>query len=63
VGDQQDGAAQHSGLGKTLIHWAEEIAHQKNYQRVVVISAIGTRRYYKRLGYKRGELYMIKDLC
>jgi elongator complex protein 3 len=63
VGDQQEGAAQHSGLGKALIHWAEEIACEKNYPRLVVISAVGTRRYYKRLGYKRGELYMVKDLC
>lgn len=62
MGDQQDGAAQHTGLGKTLIHWAEEIARQNNYPRLVVISAVGTRRYYERWGYERGDLYLIKDL-
>jgi len=27
-----------------------------------VIAAIGTRLYYESRGFKRGEIYMIKDL-
>jgi elongator complex protein 3 len=63
VGDQQDGAAQHAGLGTSLIGWAEEIAQQKGYPRLAVISAVGTRGYYKRRGFKRGKFYFVKDLA
>jgi elongator complex protein 3 len=61
VGDQQDGAAQHTGLGKALIQWAEEIAREKGYPRLAVISAVGTRQYYERLGFERGDLYLVKS--
>lgn len=60
----EDGArgVQHQGLGTRLIHEAYAIAREHGYSRLAVISAIGTRRYYRRLGFRSGELYMIKDL-
>jgi elongator complex protein 3 len=62
VGTENLGAAQHIGLGSKLIRRAEEIVFEKGLIRVAVISAVGTRRYYQRLGYHLGDLYMIKDL-
>ena len=62
VGGEEKGAAQHIGLGARLIQNAEEIARQRGYARLAVISAIGTRPYYLKLGFKRGELYMLKQL-
>ena len=62
VGVDEQGAAQHIGLGSRLVQSAQEIARAKGYQRLAVISAIGTRRYYQRLGFDQGELYMVKDL-
>ncbi|MEW5872387.1 MAG: tRNA uridine(34) 5-carboxymethylaminomethyl modification radical SAM/GNAT enzyme Elp3 [Chloroflexota bacterium] len=62
VGAEEQGAAQHIGLGAQLIQQAERIARQRGYRRLAVISAIGTRQYYLRLGFRRGELYLIKDL-
>ncbi len=62
VGANQHGAAQHSGLGTTLIERAEAIASEKGYSRLAVIAAIGTRQYYLDRGYHRGETYLIKDL-
>jgi elongator complex protein 3 len=62
LGASRRGAAQHAGLGKGLIQRAEEIARQQGFQRLAVISAIGTRRYYLERGYERGELYLVKDL-
>ena len=62
VGEDQDGAAQHAGLGRRLIQWAEQIGQQQGYQRLAVISAVGTREYYLRQGFRRGSLYMIKEL-
>lgn len=54
--------AQHMGLGKQMILKAEEIAKKAGYKKLAVISAIGTREYYSKLGYKIDELYLIKEL-
>jgi elongator complex protein 3 len=62
VGEEQAGASQHIGLGTSLLQKAGEIAHKRGFQRLAVIAAIGTRRYYERRGFERGELYMVRDL-
>lgn len=62
VGVEQSGAAQHAGLGTHLLQKAEEIAREKGFQRLAVIAAIGTRTYYEARGFRRGELYLVKDL-
>ncbi|MGD2156122.1 MAG: tRNA uridine(34) 5-carboxymethylaminomethyl modification radical SAM/GNAT enzyme Elp3 [Anaerolineales bacterium] len=62
VGQERGGAAQHVGLGTSLLDRAERIAKEKGYQRLAVISAVGTRRYYLKRGFERGELYMLKEL-
>lgn len=54
--------SQHRGLGKKLMAKAEQIAGERGYKRVAVISAIGTREYYKNLGYELRGSYMVKDL-
>lgn len=62
VGEKPRGAAQHTGMGTRLIHRAEQIARRQGYQRLAVISAVGTRRYYLRRGFERGDLYLVKQL-
>jgi elongator complex protein 3 len=62
VGSDQSGAAQHIGLGTQLLKRAEEIATQGGYQRLAVISAVGTRQYYLKRGFQRGEYYLLKEL-
>lgn len=62
VGEEQDGIAQHSGLGKRLMGWAEKIAREHGYKRLAVISAVGTRRYYLKNGFEAGQLYQYKNL-
>jgi elongator complex protein 3 len=62
VGEEQQGAAQHIGLGKALLEKAEEIARAKGYRRMAVIAAVGTRCYYEARGFQRGSLYMVKEL-
>ncbi len=54
--------AQHSGLGGQLLREAENRAQAAGYDRLAVISAIGTRAYYLKQGFERGELYLIKSL-
>ena len=63
VGEEQHGAAQHIGLGTQLLETAEEIARAYGFERLAVISAIGTRLYYQGRGYERGELYQVKEIA
>ncbi len=51
---------QHAGLGKKLMAKAEKIAQQHGYQKIAVISGIGVRNYYRRLGYRLKGSYMVK---
>ncbi len=60
VGEELDGAAQHAGLGTQLLQQAENIARQHGFHNLAVISAVGTRRYYLKRGFERGELYQVK---
>jgi elongator complex protein 3 len=62
VGAEKDGAAQHSGLGTSLLEEAERIAKENGFERMAVISAIGTRGYYLGRGFERGEYYLVKNL-
>lgn len=62
VGVEQVGAAQHMGLGTRLLDRASEIAHSAGFKKLAVIAAVGTRLYYEKRGFVRGELYMVKTL-
>ena len=54
---------QHQGIGTLLMEEAERIAREEHGSgRVAVISGVGTRDYYRRLGYKLDGPYMVKDL-
>ena len=52
---------QHRGYGKRLVEKAEDIAKNRGYREVLVTSAIGTREYYKKLGYLRYSYWMKKE--
>ena len=60
IGDE--GMIQHKGFGKKLMHKAEEIAQQHQKNKIVVISGVGVREYYKKIGYHQEGPYMIKEL-
>lgn len=62
VGADQQGAAQHIGLGTQLLEAAERIAKAAGFSRLAVIAAIGTRRYYAGRGFELGQSYMTKAL-
>ena len=55
-------SAQHHGLGRQLIEHACELAHEAGYSRINVISAVGTREYYRRLGFVDNGLYQQRRL-
>jgi len=60
---KRGGATQHRGLGKKLIQKAENISKKEfKLNKIAIISAIGTREYYKKIGYKLKGTYMTKFL-
>lgn len=57
-----DGDVQHQGFGTRLMEKAEEKAREVGRNKVVVISAVGTREYYRKFGYEQEGPYMVKYL-
>jgi len=55
-------ATQHKGLGKQLMTEAEKIIKKNKLSKVAVISGVGVRGYYKKIGYKLEGTYMTKKL-
>jgi elongator complex protein 3 len=62
IGEESQGEAQHLGLGEQLIERAKEMSRAAGYQRIAVISAIGTREYYTRHDFEEGAGYMSAPL-
>ena len=56
------GKAQHQGLGRLLMAKAEAEAVKNGYRKLAVISAVGTREYYRKLGYILEGSYMLKKI-
>ena len=54
--------AQHQGLGRQLVERACAIAAAEGYRAANVISAVGTREYYRRLGFEDAGLYQRRAL-
>lgn len=54
--------AQHRGLGRMLIERACDIARENGYTAINVISAIGTRGYYRKQGFTDSGLYQQRSL-
>ena len=63
IGKHEENSIQHSGLGRKLMGEAEKISREDfDARKILVISAIGTREYYKKLDYKLDGPYMSKQL-
>jgi len=58
----EEGSVQHRGLGKQLMAKAEEIAKEYGKDKLVVISGIGVRGYYYKLGYELEGPYVVKKV-
>ena len=60
---EKSSSIQHKGLGKKLIKEAEKIIKQEfKIEKLAIISGIGVRGYYRKLGYRLKDTYMIKSL-
>jgi len=63
IGKKEEKQIQHSGLGRNLIKEAEKISKEElDAKNLLIISAVGTREYYQKLGYSLYGPYMRKSL-
>jgi elongator complex protein 3 len=58
----KEGETQHQGYGTRLMKAAEEKARELGKNKVVVISAVGTREYYRKFDYEKEGPYMVKEI-
>ena len=58
----QNEGVQHKGLGKWLIAEAEKIVKKNKIKSLSIISGIGVREYYEKLGYCLEDSYMVKEI-
>jgi len=56
-------SSQHKGLGKRLMAEAEKIASKNKFKKIAVISGVGVRGYYEKLGYEKCGTYVAKELA
>jgi elongator complex protein 3 len=63
VGKHSAQAWQHKGYGGILLAEAQRISREDyDLKKILVISALGTKRYYMRFGYEYDGVYMSKSL-
>lgn len=62
IGRRGEGRSQHLGLGRRLAQRAAELAVEGGYKDLAVISSVGTRQYYRSLGFADGVLYQHRRL-
>ncbi len=59
----KEGDVQHKGLGTSLLKEAEDIAKNEfNKDKLLIISGIGVKEYFKRFNYKKDGIYVSKKL-
>jgi len=63
IGQSSDETSgQHHGIGRELMAKAEELARDRGCTKMAVISGIGVRGYYRKIGYGLIGAYMVKEL-
>ena len=63
VGKRASKAWQHKGYGSLLLSEAERISKEEyDRKKIVITSALGTKRYYQRFGYNYSGPYMSRAL-
>ena len=62
IGGVDKDSSQHHGYGTQLLKRAEEIARNAGKNKMIVISGVGVRAYYKKFGYKLEGPYVSKSL-
>ena len=56
-----ENATQHKGFGKKLLAESERLAKEQGKKELLVLSGVGVREYYRKLGYHRKGYYLAKS--
>jgi len=62
IGSKTRNSTQHKGFGSKLIEKSKEISKDNGFDKLAVISAIGTKEYYKKRGFEDTGLYQVTRL-
>ncbi|MEM2509113.1 MAG: GNAT family N-acetyltransferase, partial [Candidatus Thermoplasmatota archaeon] len=62
IGKRSNEKWQHKGYGRILMEKAEEIAQKSKKNKIFVLSGVGAREYYRKMGYSDDGFYMSKNL-
>lgn len=62
IGAEPAEGPQHRGIGSSLMETAERAARDAGFDEICVTSGVGTRAYYRKLGYERQGPYVVKHL-
>jgi len=62
LGKFSQGKAQHLGLGSALIEKGVEIAKKNGWDKLAVITAVGTKEYYRKRKFQGSGLYLIREI-
>jgi len=64
IGIAKSGNSQHRGFGKKLIAEAERVAKKSGFEKLRIISGVGVREYYRKLGYRldQDKIFVEKSL-
>ncbi len=60
--ERKIGASQHIGYGRMMMAAVDEIVQKEKIPKIAVISGVGVRGYYRKLGYQLEGTYMTKKL-
>ncbi|MBI4835828.1 MAG: tRNA uridine(34) 5-carboxymethylaminomethyl modification radical SAM/GNAT enzyme Elp3 [Candidatus Abawacabacteria bacterium] len=60
--ERRSGAAQHIGFGRMMMDKVEQILQREKIKKIAVISGVGVRGYYRKLGYELEGTYMVKKI-
>ena len=63
IGERDETSWQHKGYGISLLEEAERLSTEEyDIRKILVLSALGTKEYYSRVGYTQDGPYMSKCL-
>jgi len=63
LGEKRAKAPQHKGLGEKLLTEAERISREEfHIGQMSILSGVGSRDYFRSLGYRLESAYMVKEL-
>lgn len=62
LSSMSDLTIQHRSFGRRLMKEAEDLSKSLGIARIAVISGVGVREYYRKLGYELSGSYMVKNL-